>query len=303
MEIEFIKKALDKWQNVGDAREQLGDYDRIFECVKSIAPKDLDALADACVSEEAGVSEIRAILESVFTLGEFGIRVGISNHTLDYLVPLFRRLALKGVFVPSSQGYLSQVLSRFELSRHESDCTADAIQSLTDAVECNLDGNADVLFMPLAILDTFAPALNQSQAKRLVEILTRLQQKIDSGRWTKGEARILGRLKTGIEYSFHIQDVVTAAFESKSPIRLTDPSQVISVHSTKGGVGKTFFATALAVALAKEGRRVCIVDTDDQGPGVHFAFEVDATFSEVQSAAQHKWRGSRNRWIASPVRS
>lgn len=42
----------------------------------------------------------------------------------------------------------------------------------------------------------------------------------------------------------------------------TSPLRVISVTSGKGGVGKTFAVVNLAVALAKEGRRVTVFDGD-----------------------------------------
>jgi MinD-like ATPase involved in chromosome partitioning or flagellar assembly len=38
--------------------------------------------------------------------------------------------------------------------------------------------------------------------------------------------------------------------------------QLVTVFSAKGGCGKTTLATNLAVALAKDGRRVCLVDLD-----------------------------------------
>lgn len=43
---------------------------------------------------------------------------------------------------------------------------------------------------------------------------------------------------------------------------------LLTVFSTKGGVGKSLVATNLAVALADQGQRVCIVDLDVQGGDV-----------------------------------
>lgn len=43
---------------------------------------------------------------------------------------------------------------------------------------------------------------------------------------------------------------------------------IIAVHSGKGGVGKTFVATNLAVSLAKAGRRVGLLDADIDCPNI-----------------------------------
>jgi MinD-like ATPase involved in chromosome partitioning or flagellar assembly len=49
-------------------------------------------------------------------------------------------------------------------------------------------------------------------------------------------------------------------------------SRVLSVHSFRGGTGKSNLSANLATALALEGRRVAIVDTDIQSPGIHVLF-------------------------------
>lgn len=49
-------------------------------------------------------------------------------------------------------------------------------------------------------------------------------------------------------------------------------SQIISVHSYRGGTGKSNTVSNLAVILAQKGYRVAVVDTDIQSPGVHVLF-------------------------------
>lgn len=46
-------------------------------------------------------------------------------------------------------------------------------------------------------------------------------------------------------------------------------SKMVSVHSFRGGTGKSNTTANLAVALAETGQRVGIVDTDIQSPGIH----------------------------------
>lgn len=52
-------------------------------------------------------------------------------------------------------------------------------------------------------------------------------------------------------------------------------SQIISVHSFRGGTGKSNTTANLASLLALEGRRVGVVDTDIQSPGIHVLFNLD----------------------------
>lgn len=52
-------------------------------------------------------------------------------------------------------------------------------------------------------------------------------------------------------------------------------AQIISIHSFRGGTGKSHTAANVATVLAAEGRRVGVVDTDIQSPGIHVLFGVD----------------------------
>ncbi|MGA1366766.1 MAG: P-loop NTPase, partial [Ilumatobacteraceae bacterium] len=47
---------------------------------------------------------------------------------------------------------------------------------------------------------------------------------------------------------------------------------VISVHSFRGGTGKSNTTSNLASQLAVAGYRVAVVDTDIQSPGIHVLF-------------------------------
>jgi MinD-like ATPase involved in chromosome partitioning or flagellar assembly len=50
---------------------------------------------------------------------------------------------------------------------------------------------------------------------------------------------------------------------------------IVSIHSFRGGTGKSNVTANLAVLLAAEGRRVGVVDTDIQSPGIHVLFGLD----------------------------
>jgi MinD-like ATPase involved in chromosome partitioning or flagellar assembly len=49
-------------------------------------------------------------------------------------------------------------------------------------------------------------------------------------------------------------------------------SKIISVHSFRGGTGKSNTTANLAALLAADGQRVGVIDTDIQSPGIHVLF-------------------------------
>jgi len=52
-------------------------------------------------------------------------------------------------------------------------------------------------------------------------------------------------------------------------------TKILSVHSFRGGTGKSNTTANLAALLAVEGKRVGVVDTDIQSPGIHILFGLD----------------------------
>jgi MinD-like ATPase involved in chromosome partitioning or flagellar assembly len=51
--------------------------------------------------------------------------------------------------------------------------------------------------------------------------------------------------------------------------------KVISIHSYRGGTGKSNFTANLATTVASQGNRVGIVDTDLPSPGIHMLFSLE----------------------------
>lgn len=49
-------------------------------------------------------------------------------------------------------------------------------------------------------------------------------------------------------------------------------SKIISIHSFRGGTGKSNTTANVAALLAAEGQRVGVIDTDIQSPGIHVLF-------------------------------
>ena len=52
-------------------------------------------------------------------------------------------------------------------------------------------------------------------------------------------------------------------------------ARIISVHSFRGGTGKSNVTANLATLLARQGKRVGVVDTDLQSPGLHVLFGLE----------------------------
>lgn len=54
-------------------------------------------------------------------------------------------------------------------------------------------------------------------------------------------------------------------------------AKVISIHSFRGGTGKSNTTANVATFLALHGHRVGVIDTDIQSPGIHVLFALDPT--------------------------
>ena len=51
--------------------------------------------------------------------------------------------------------------------------------------------------------------------------------------------------------------------------------EIVSVHSFRGGTGKSNVTANVATLVARQGKRVGVVDTDIQSPGIHVLFGLD----------------------------
>jgi MinD-like ATPase involved in chromosome partitioning or flagellar assembly len=66
---------------------------------------------------------------------------------------------------------------------------------------------------------------------------------------------------------------VKGATSQKTEVEEKDPmGKIVSIHSFRGGTGKSNSTANLASQMAMKGKRVGIVDTDIQSPGIHVLF-------------------------------
>lgn len=52
-------------------------------------------------------------------------------------------------------------------------------------------------------------------------------------------------------------------------------SKIVSIHSFRGGTGKSNITANVAALVARSGKRVGVIDTDIQSPGIHVLFGMD----------------------------
>jgi MinD-like ATPase involved in chromosome partitioning or flagellar assembly len=70
--------------------------------------------------------------------------------------------------------------------------------------------------------------------------------------------------------------------------------KVVSIHSYRGGTGKSNFTANLATTVALQGYRVGVVDTDVPSPGIHnlFCLEPEQTYKTLDN-----YKRNLQQWI------
>ena len=84
--------------------------------------------------------------------------------------------------------------------------------------------------------------------------------------------RVLG---TAVVLNIDIQPIKKEADMPKQNKVLPNVKNIIAIASGKGGVGKSTITANLAVALAKKGYKVGLVDADIYGPSMPLMFNVE----------------------------
>ncbi len=89
---------------------------------------------------------------------------------------------------------------------------------------------------------------------------------------TKGSLDIENLYRSSLYPSLSQQFSQQVSFSDESSEYHADNSKIIAVHSFRGGTGKSNITSSLAISMAKQGKRVGVVDTDLLSPGVHVLF-------------------------------
>jgi len=77
-------------------------------------------------------------------------------------------------------------------------------------------------------------------------------------------------------------------------------AKIISIHSYRGGTGKSNITANVAACLATAGKRVAVVDTDIQSPGIHMLFGLEDT-SGLRTLNDYLWERCTVREAAADV--
>lgn len=78
--------------------------------------------------------------------------------------------------------------------------------------------------------------------------------------------------------------------------------KIISIHSYRGGTGKSNITANIAAILAMSGKKVAVVDTDIQSPGIHVIFNMHKR-KPVYTLNDYLWRKCEIEEAAIPVSS
>jgi len=77
-------------------------------------------------------------------------------------------------------------------------------------------------------------------------------------------------------------------------------ANIVSVHSFRGGTGKSNTVASLTALLAADGQRVGVIDTDILSPGIHVLFGLDAD-SATYTLNDYLWGRCEITKVAIPV--
>jgi hypothetical protein len=206
--------------------------------------------------------EAAEFLGSVFALAAKQVQSNIEHDFFGELILLAGKLGATGFFIQEAFDFLQSVLEHQPRTRHEA---TKALQAVDSLLYCINPQNSD---LAEAALVTFAFTIANIQKpgrERLLNAANKLPPEFTKRPLLNGLTIYHNRL-------IRIEQAIDT-----STWTVNDAWSLITIHSHKGGVGKTTVAIALALALADLGRRVCIVDCDDEGPSLHFYLPVDPT--------------------------
>lgn len=146
-----------------------------------------------------------------------------------------------------------------------------AMQSL----QASVDVQDDAL---IAVADAVKSMVRvvQQREEQLKQEVAQLRIQIDE---SKRERHVAEIVETDYfqELIVQAQKLRKQAQKKPKPIlrKESSMSKIVSIHSFRGGTGKSNISANVSAQLAARGKRVGVIDTDIQSPGIHVLFGMD----------------------------
>lgn len=146
-----------------------------------------------------------------------------------------------------------------------------AMQSL----QANVDVQDDAL---IAVADAVKSMVRvvQQREEQLKQEVAQLRIQIDE---SKRERHVAEIVETDYFQDLIVQAQKLRKRAQKKPRPIlrkeSSMSKIVSIHSFRGGTGKSNISANVSAQLAARGKRVGVIDTDIQSPGIHVLFGMD----------------------------
>lgn len=235
------------------------------QLLNSLVDVGFSSLADSIKPGSSPSEDDLEILCLGFSLAKQALEDGNSGGPLRTLVDCADNLARKGIHVSDAPAFLVAIFTVLYASQEKDAELKDrAFRSFLDGLASPNLIVAEAYTVSSTFMHSF---LNDTQ-------VIKLQQALDSAKLPVNSsamhylATTTRSLKLRKQFSKQIKETA---------FKCDHPSQLISIHSVKGGVGKSLIAIAIALALAKSNRKVCLIDLDIHGPMLFFALPTRPT--------------------------
>jgi len=236
---EVLKQALD-----GLAHSEIGIL------IKSLCAEDSSTIDD----------DVLNILNTVFALGSAAVDAKIKHEFLLDLCRHAGSLLSADLYLPESVTLLQRMIQRPLKERRELTQRRSAVLALQRALQSRNNRIIESAIMALSLL---MPVLDFKERQDIIKEVENLPSEY------RKDALI-----SGLQVYHQRQVAIESAMEY-SGWTTKDAHELITIHSHKGGVGKTTIAISLAIKLSQAGRRVCLIDCDEEGPSLHHYLSVE----------------------------
>ncbi|MBW4550605.1 MAG: response regulator [Aphanocapsa sp. GSE-SYN-MK-11-07L] len=180
---------------------------------------------------------------------------------------------------PGKLGQLARVFQRMAQEVHSRE---QQLEQQVHLLQVSIDNSQKKrVVAEIAATDHFRQLQKRTKSSRDIENLYRSSLYPPLSRFA---SESVGEVSPGAEIESStvktqalIQIVQRSQQSAIAPSRIDSdrPPKIIAVHSFRGGTGKSNLTSNLAISVAKQGKRVGIIDTDLQSPGIHVLFGLD----------------------------